>query len=318
MDAFKTFKSLADFDTVFADELAAVNHFRVVRWPDMDQWACPHCGVIGAPYMLGNGTFKCRDKVCLKKSTVRNNTIFEDSKIDLRKWFKAVFLMTSHKKGISSCQLAKDIGVSQKSAWFMLQRIRNASLTHEFKAPLTGIVEADEPYVGPNAKWQHKDKKNPLLVGMAAAKTKKTVFAMLQRDGELRVHHVKDTRKATIAPIIQASIAAGAEVHTDESPLYAWMRSAYAHKMVTHSLGEYVRDGITTNRVEGAFSHFKRTIYGTYHKASGLHLDRYLQMFAFRWNTGTMKDAERMNMFLGMTAGKRLTYRVLTRKGPMQ
>ena len=141
---------------------------------------------------------------------------------------------------------------------------------------------------------------------------------MLQRDGELRLHHVKDTRKATVAPIIEASVAPGAEVHTDESSLYTWMRSAYAHKMVSHSLGEYVRGDVTTNRVEGAFSPFKRTIYGTYHKASDMHLDRYLQMFALRWNTRTMKDAERMNMFLGMTAGKRLTYRMLTRKDSVQ
>ena len=149
---------------------------------------------------------------------------------------------------------------------------------------------------------------------MAAAKTKKTVFAMLQRDGEIRMHHVKDTRKATIQPIIQASIAPGSEVHTDESPLYVWMRSAYAHRMVQHSLGEYVRGDVTTNRVEGAFSHFKRTIYGTYHKASDTHLDRYLQMFAFRWNTRTMKDAERMNQFLGMTQGRAITYRMLIGK----
>lgn len=306
MDAFKTFKSLADFDTVFAEEDACINHFRAIRWPDMAQWACPHCGTIGAPYILGNNTHKCRS--CLKKSTVRNGTIFEDSKIELRKWFKAVFLMTSHKKGISSCQLAKDLGVTQKSAWFMLHRIRNSSMTQEFKAPLTGVVEADEAYVGANAKWQHKSKKDPLLVGIAAAKTKKTVFAMLQRNGELRVHHVKDTRKATIMPLIQTSIAPGSEVHTDESPMYGWMRSAYAHKMITHSLGEYVRGSVTTNRVEGAFSHFKRTIYGTYHKASDKHLDRYLQMFAYRWNTRTMKESERMNSFLAMTAGKRLTY----------
>jgi hypothetical protein len=191
-------------------------------------------------------------------------------------------------------------------------------MTQEFKSPLTGIVEADEAYVGANAKWQHKAKKDPLLVGAAAAKTKKTVFAMLQRDGELRLHHVQDTRKTTIAPIVQASIAPGTEVHTDESQLYAWMRSSYAHKMITHSLGEYVRGNVTTNRVEGAFSHFKRTIYGTYHKASVTHLDRYLQMFAYRWNSRTMTEAERMNGLLARVAGKRLTYRALIGKDSIQ
>lgn len=317
MESLTSFKSLADIHKVFGDEDACINHLRALRWPDMSQWACPHCGVIGAPYLLGNNTHKCRD--CLKKSTVRNGTIFEDSKIELRKWFIAIFLMTSHKKGISSCQLAKDIGITQKSAWFMLHRVRNAAMTQEFRAPLTGVVEMDEAYVGPNAKWQHKNKKDPLLVGRAAANTKKIVFGMIEKGGELRVHHVSNTRKATLKPIIEAVVAQGAEVHTDDSSAYYWMRSAYAHKIVSHTLGEYVREGhITTNRIEGAFSHFKRTIVGTYHKASDTHLDRYLQMFALRWNTRNMSEAERMNGLLKATQGRRLTYRRLIGKDTMQ
>ena len=308
-----TFKSLADFQKAFPDEDACVNHFRAVRWADMEQWTCPHCGVIGKPYILGNNTHKCRD--CLKKSTIRNGTIFEDSKIELRKWFMAIFLMTSHKKGISSCQLAKDIGVTQKSAWFILHRIRNATMTREFQTPLTGVVEADEAYVGPKPQFQHANKKNKLLVGHAAAKAKKIVFGMIQRGGELRVHHVKDARKATLEPIVRNTVSVGSEVHTDEAHVYLWMRSAYAHKIVSHALGEYVRDGhVTKNRIEGAFSHFKRTIVGTYHKASDTHLDRYLQMFAFRWNTRTMKDADRMNTLLARVQGRRITYRKLTGK----
>lgn len=145
MGALANFKSLADLAKVFHDEDACINHLRAIRWPDMAQWGCPHCGVIGTPYILGNNTHKCRD--CLKKSTVRNGTIFEDSKVPLQKWFMAVLLMTSHKKGISSCQLARDIGITQKSAWFVLQRIRNASMTCEFKAPPVGKIEADEAYV---------------------------------------------------------------------------------------------------------------------------------------------------------------------------
>jgi transposase-like protein len=312
------FKSLADFNKAFPDEDACINHFRAVRWADVSQIACPHCGTIGKPYLLGNNTHKCSQKGCMKKFSVRNGSIFEDSKIPLQKWFMAIFLMTSHKKGISSCQLAKDIGVTQKSAWFMLHRVRNATMTREFQTPLTGVIEADEAYVGPNAKWQHKSKKNPLLVGMAAAKTKKAVLGMVQRDGELRLHSVQDGRKATTEPIIRASVAAGAEIHTDESPSYAWMRSAYAHKMVTHSIGEYVRGDVTTNRIEGAFSHFKRTIVGTYHKASDTHLDRYLQMFAFRWNSRTMSESERMNLLLARTQGRRITYRTLIGKDAIQ
>ncbi len=307
---FPTFNTLDSFP----DEDACINHFRALRWPDLSQWACPHCGVVGTPYVLKNNTHKCREKTCLKKSTVRNGTIFEDSKLPLRKWFMAVYLMTSHKKGISSCQLAKDLGVTQKTGWFMLHRIRNAAMTKEFNAPLAGVVQIDEAYVGPNPRWQHANKKNPLLVGAAAAKAKKIVFGMIDGKGELRVHHVKDTRKGTLKPIIEAQVAPGSEVHTDEANTYIWMRDQYKHRFVAHTLGEYVREGVTTNRIEGAFSHFKRSIVGTYHKASDGHLDRYLQAFAWRWNRRNMGEGERVNALLKDTLGKRLTYRALTGK----
>ncbi len=293
----------------FPDEDACINHFRALRWPDADKTACPHCGVIGKPYTLKNNTHKCPE--CLKKFTVRNGTIFEDSKIGLRKWFMAVFLMTSHKKGISSCQLAKDIGVTQKTAWFMLHRIRNAAMTQEFNAPLTGPVELDEAYVGPNPRFQHKDKRNPLIVGRAAANAKKIVFGMIERDGELRVHHVPDSKKKTLAPIILANIKRGAKVYSDEGAQYYWMRSEYMHRFVAHTLGEYVRGETSTNTIEGVFSHFKRTMVGTYHKASDQHLDRYLQMFAYRWNRRDMGEGERVNDLLRFTNGRRISYKTL-------
>ena len=309
-----SFKSLADFQKAFPNEDACINHFRAIRWPDAMQIVCPHCGTVAAHYLLSNNTHKCAEKLCHKKFSVRNGTIFEDSKLPLLKWFMAIFLATSHKKGVSSCQLARDIGITQKSAWFVLQRIRNAAMTQEFKTPLTGTIEVDEAYVGPNTRFQHASKKNPLLTGMGAAKRKKIVFGMLQRDGDLRMHTVKDARRATLEPIIRQQIAPGSEVHTDEAQTYNWMRSEYAHRMVSHTLGEYVREGVTTNRIEGAFSHFKRTFVGTYHKTSDMHLDRYLQMFAYRWNTRKWTDEDRVNDLLQSTEGRRITYKALIRK----
>lgn len=313
----KSFKNLADMHKAFPDENACIDHFRALRWPDADKIVCPKCGVIGAHYRLANNTHKCRD--CRKKFTVRNDTIFEDSKIELRKWFIAIFLMTSHKKGISSCQLARDIGVTQKTAWFMLHRIRNAAMTKEFKAPLSGTIEIDEAYVGPNPKFVHKSKKSGLL-GMAAAYDKKIMFGMIQREGELRLHHVADARKETLKPLVLANVRMGSRIHTDEANSYHWMNSRYAHSVVNHSLGEYVRFDTTTNRIEGVFSHFKRSIVGVYHKASDKHLDRYLQMFAYRWNRrnrGKGKDKlvvredARVNDLLRATKGRRLTYETL-------
>jgi len=308
------FKSLADLDRAFPDENACINHFRAIRWPE-GKIACPHCGVISPKhYMLKGNTHKCADPKCGKKFSVRKGSIFDSSKVPLKKWFIAIFLMTSHKKGISSCQLARDIGVRQKAAWFMLHRIRNATITEEFKAPLTGTIEVDEGFVGGNPKWKHANKRGTVLRGHAASKGKKVMFGMLQRGGDLRLAHVPDVRSATTKPIILANITPKSSVYTDEAQTYIWMRSEYRHRFVAHSLGEYVRDDVTTNRIENVFSHFKRSIVGVYHKASDRHLDRYLQMFAFRWNRRNMGEGERVNALLKDARGRRLTYKALTSK----
>src|SRR6266550_3340674 len=242
------YKSLADFQKAFPNEDVCIDHFRDLRWPKAHEIECPKCGAIGAHYTLANNTHKCRD--CRRKFTVRNGTIFEDSKIALRKWFIAIFLMTSHKKGISSCQLARDVGVTQKTAWFILHRIRNAAATKAFKAPLDGTVEMDEAYVGGNPKWQHASK-NKGLRGMGSAKEKKAILGMYQRGGELRLHHVPDSQRDTLRPLILAHIAPGTRVHTDEAVTYRWMRSDYAHERIGHAFKEYVRGDVTTNRIEG-------------------------------------------------------------------
>ena len=313
----KSFKSLSDMRHAFPTEDVCINHFRTLRWPEADKIGCPHCGVVSKHYTLKNNTHKCRD--CLKKFSVRHGTIFEDSKISLMKWFEAIFLMTSHKKGISSMQLAKDVGVTQKTAWFMLHRIRNAAMTVEFNAPLRGTVEIDECYVGPKTKFQHADKR-PGKSGNFNTEAKKIVLGMSERGGDLRLAHIPNTQLKTTVPIVVANVAQFSRVHTDESSNYAWMSSSYSHSYVTHALGQYVRGDVTTNRVEGAFSHFKRTMVGTYHKASQKHLDRYMQMFAFRCNRRTKgkrknmivyREDTRVNDLLRATRGRRLTYKQL-------
>jgi transposase-like protein len=306
-----TFKSLADFDKAFPDENAAINHYRAIRWPD-GNIVCPSCGVASAKhYTLKNNTHKCVEPKCGKKFSVRKDSIFDSSNVPLRKWFMAIFLMTSHKKGISSCQLARDIGVGQKAAWFMLHRIRNATMTPEFKAPLNGVVELDEAYVGGQSKWKHANKKINMKRGKGAANEKKIVFGMLQREGELRVAHIPDTRLATTKAVILANIEKGTRIMSDEANTFIWMREQYIHRFVAHSLGEYVRGAVTTNRIENVFSHFKRSIVGVYHKASDKHLDAYLQMFAYRWNRRDMRDSDRVNDLLEATKGRRLTYKQL-------
>jgi transposase-like protein len=305
----QSFKSLSTLVKAFPDEPTCIRHFRSLRWPKADEITCPWCGVVGAHYTLKDETHKCRD--CLKKFSVRHGTIFGDSKVPLQKWFMAVYLCTAHKKGISSCQLARDIDVTQKTAWFMLHRIRNAAMTAEFNTPpLTGTVEVDECYVGPKPMYQHAEKRIG-GTGGRSAKGKKVVFGMLQRDGDLRLAHVANVSHKTTIPLVVKNVARGANVHTDESSIYSWMASSYAHSLVTHSLGQYVKDGVTTNGIEGVFSHFRRTMIGTYHKSSYKHLDRYLQMFAFRWNNREVPQGDRMNDLLRATKGRRLTYKAL-------
>lgn len=271
---FHQFDSLISVAQVFSDEKKCVNHFRSVRWPS--GVACPHCGSMKV-YHLADDTHKCGGRECANKFSVRHGTIFEDSKISLQKWFVAIYLVTSHKKGISSCQLARDIKVTQKSAWFMLQRIRLAAETKEFNGPLTGTVETDETYVGEKEKTSTSTGVSKEHRATALTKVKSLFLALYS---ELRMTKIEAATKAHIKPVIESHVAPATAIHADEGKQYKWMRANYAHALVKHSAGEYVRGLATTNRIEGVFSHFKHTIIGCYHHASGKHINRYLDVLA--------------------------------------
>lgn len=309
---FQEINSLKDFDDITEDQ--CIEHYVSLRWPH--GVGCPHCGSQNVYELKRVGYYKCAEKLCGKKFSWRYDTIFADSPLPLRTWFMGIFLMTSHKKGISSIQLGKDLGIMQKSAWHMLHRIREATMTNEFRRPLmSGKIQSDETLVGGKEHFKHASKRNQFATGRGSMHSKTVVLGMLADNGELRMQKIPNFRRKDIERIVKRNVRPGSVVHTDEATHYHWMHKMYQHSLVKHRFGQYVTDdGVHTNGIEGAFSHFKRAITGVYHKASDEQIDRYLGMFSWRWTRRKMGEGERVNDLLKSSKGRQLTYRKLTRK----
>ena len=300
----RQFESLYEMMQVFGDEQSCIDHFRAIRWKDGAY--CPHCGSTRVYHFSDNRNHKCGD--CRKRFSIRVGTLFEDSKLPLRVWFMAIFLITSHKKGIASTQLAKDLGVTQKTAWFVLHRLRYAARTKSFNRPLEGTVEVDETYVGGKEGNKHAHNRDGDKRG---GKGKIAVVGIWQRDGDFRVEKVKRVDGETLKRVIVENVTPGSIVMTDEHRGYTGLGATYRHRSVNHSAGEYVKwYYIHTNSIEGAWSHFKRQVIGVHHWMSEAHLQRYLDEFAWRWNRRDMNEGPRVNDLLNHTAG-RLTYKEL-------
>lgn len=292
----------------FSDEKVCRTYLENMRWGGTP--TCPKCGHKEA-YKLGDGkTYKCKNKECHKKFTVTVGTVFENTNIPLNVWFAAVYVATAHKKGISSIQLSKDLGTTQKTAWFMLHRIRKAFASN---APfmLQDVVEADETFVGGKNKNRHAHKKVPKSQGRSF-KDKTPVLGLLQRGGKVRTFVVPDTKAETLKPLIQEMVKEGSIIITDE-----WYTSKdmddYHHVVIDHSSGEHARGAFDTNSIEGFWSILKRGIYGIYHSVSRKHLHRYCEEFSHRYNSRKLPDAERFNLSLAKIDG-RLKYHDLIKK----
>lgn len=297
------FKNLKDLMTKLSDEKICREYVEQMRWGGNP--VCPHCGA-AKPYKLKDGkTYRCKDKTCKKDFTVTVGTIFENSKIPLSTWMAALYILTGHKKGISSLQLSRDLGVTQKTAWFMNHRIRHI-MGQEAEEPLTNIVEVDETYVG--GKFANMNRKRRKQWQESGGDNKVGVMGLLQRDGNARLTVIGSN---TFKDVVRSNVNNCATVITDTHLSYVGLGQEYAaHLSVNHSQSQY-RDGLAyTNSVEGFFSCFKRSILGIYHSVSPKHLQRYCDETTYRFNSRKMKDADRFRLTMQNTEG-RLTYRML-------
>ena len=290
---------------MFPDQKTARVYLEKNLWPEGPK--CPVCGLCERITERKDGFYRCNQ--CKEDFTVRTGTIFERSHIPLHKWIYAMYLLLTARKGISSLQLSKEIGIRQASAWFMLHRIREACGPDLKK--LRGIIEIDECFVGGIEANKHEHKK--LKAGRGTV-GKTAVLGMRERNGRTIATPIEGTDKETVQAAIHQHVEIGSILHTDEAGAYTGIGdSGFSHDAVNHSAGEYVRDDVTTNGIESVFAVLKRGLIGVYHHASPKHLGRYVDEFSFRLNEGNVKHhtLTRLESLVGAAAGKRLTYKTL-------
>ena len=295
------FNSILELIQAFPDDQSCIDHLEQLRWN----------GNVVSPFNAESKVYNCKgNKYKCKESgkyfNVKTNTIFDNTKLPLQKWFLAIWLATSHKKGISSLQLGRDLNITQKSAWFMLQRIRECFDLND-NDKMEGEIEADETYVGGKEKNKHGDKK---IKNASGSVGKAPVLGMVQRGGKVAAMKVDDTTFESLALEIIKNVKQGAKLYTDEYASYKRLRAIYDHQFVKHSKGNYVKGKVHTNTIESFWALLKRGIFGIYHFTSKKHLQLYVDEFVFRYNSRTQPEAMRFNLFL-QNIENRITYNEL-------
>lgn len=312
MDKPKTLQQAIKY---FSDEQVCIDTVAALRWPNGP--VCPKCGANQHYYLATQKRWKC--KKCVKQFSVKVGTIFEDSAITLDKWLIALWMLVNCKNGISSYEVGRDLGITQKSAWFVLHRLRLALQTGSMRN-LGGSgnpVEVDETFIGGAARNMHRDKHRRRITE-TGSKDKTAVLGFLERKGEVRAEMVPNRRRKLLHGKIGEHVAPGSPVYTDNFMSYAMLPSHYDHKVIDHA-EKYVDGQVHTNGLESFWSLLKRGLKGTYISTEPFHLFRYLDEQVFRFNNRGSKenpvnDGDRFQLALSQIAGKRLTYSEVTGK----
>jgi transposase-like protein len=298
----------------FADPDVCLNFMVQLRWPN--GVACPTCGSLDIRFIPTRRLWECKSKHERRQFSVKVGTIFEDSPIGLDKWLAAIWMIANDKNGVSSYEVHRAIGVTQKTAWFMLHRIRYAMQDGDFTG-MSGEVEVDETFIGGKARNMHKAKRDEVIKGRGTV-GKATVIGLLERDGPkghsaVRTKVVPNTRRQTLSPEVRKHVIPGSSVYTDAHSAYTGLAFDYTHETVDHAI-EYVRGRVHTNGIENFWSLLKRALKGTYVSVEPFHLFRYLDEETFRFNARETDDANRFDGVMKGVTGKRLTYKKLTGK----
>jgi transposase-like protein len=312
-------KTLQQAIRYYSDEQICIDTVARLRWPNGPE--CPACEHKEHYYLAKQKRWKCKE--CYKQFTVKLGTIFEDSPIKLDKWLTALWMLVNCKNGVSSYEVAKAVGITQKSAWFVLHRLRFALQTGSItKLGGDGApVQVDETFIGGKARFMHKAKRQRLSRdgGMQGGHGKTVVVGLLERGGKVKTTVIPHRRDNMPEKIVREMVQPGAEVHTDEFSGYYNLKDGYVHKVVNHLEG-YVKENVHTNGIENFWSLLKRGLGGTYIAVEPFHLFRYVDEQAFRYNHrkdadgNKLSDSQRFELALSQIAGKRLTFAEVTGK----
>ncbi|MYH50749.1 MAG: IS1595 family transposase [Gammaproteobacteria bacterium] len=298
--------SLTDLFGMFPDDSAAERWMTQARWPN--GVACPHCGSVNVQSGAKHHSmpYRCRD--CRRRFSLRTGTAMADSKLGYRVWAIGIYLFTTSLKGVSSMKLHRDLGISQKAAWHLAHRLRQA--WDDYGEQLVGPVEVDETYVGGLEKNKHEDTRRHVKGRIAE---KLAVVGLKDREtGQVRARFIPDTRGDTLRAFVREHARRGSQVYSDGHGAYLGLAGEYRHRAVQHSVGTYVIADTHTNGIESFWSMLKRGYVGTYHKMSGKHLQRYVDEFTGRHNARELDTLEQMRRVVRGLVGKRLQYQELT------